>query len=263
MRPPSPIALPLTAVIADDEPDALNKLRLLLGDHPDIQIVAECSSGLELLTQILRHSPSVAFLDIEMPCGNAFEVLAQLESVKALPPYLVFVTAHEAYAYDAIQSDALDYLVKPFDARRLDQSVRRIRERIKNQHRANPDVSAERLADQFSNSRQLILKRGAKYLILRMDEIESVQQVRGGLLIHTSNGGTLQSNFSPAEVERRLKNAGFVRVNRHWLVNPDNVRSIYRTKAAECIVEMQSGRRIQGPKAEILKLVGARELDRA
>src|SRR5689334_7225209 len=118
----------LSVVIVDDESVGRARLRRLLSDEPDMEIVAECENGRDAVNTILERSPDLVFLDIEMPELSGFEVL------RALPeetmPAFVFVTAFNSYALEAFAVDALDYLLKPFDAERFQVTVRRARERL-------------------------------------------------------------------------------------------------------------------------------------
>jgi two-component system, LytTR family, response regulator len=109
------VALPIRTLIVDDEPPARIRLRTLLEDDPDIQIVGECDDGAKAIGAIYRLKPALIFLDIEMPEGNGLEVLNSLQ----WRPVAIFVTAHRDYAVSAFEACAFDYLLKPFTRARF------------------------------------------------------------------------------------------------------------------------------------------------
>jgi two-component system LytT family response regulator len=110
-RANAPIAAPIRAILVDDEPLALRKLRRLLSGERDVQIVDECSEGREAAAAIRRHTPDLVFLDIQIPELDGFEVLEALGEDEL--PVIVFVTAYDEHALRAFDAHALDYLLKP------------------------------------------------------------------------------------------------------------------------------------------------------
>ena len=133
---------PLRVVVADDEPLARRMLLGLLRDEPDVTVVAECSNGPETVAAVRAHGPDVLFLDVRMPGSNGLEVLDALgpQSVRAV----VFVTAYDDYAIAAFERSALDYVLKPVNDERFRDTVRRVRERLREQRTAHVAVDAVR-----------------------------------------------------------------------------------------------------------------------
>ena len=117
----------ICAVIVDDEPLARTNLTMLLRQHPEIEIVAECGSGREALSVIRASKPELAFLDVQMPECDGFDVI---EMLGCDAPCVIFVTAHDSYALRAFEVGALDYLLKPFDNARFERTLERAKERI-------------------------------------------------------------------------------------------------------------------------------------
>jgi len=115
----------LRAIIVDDEPPARRRLRALLKDHEDVEVVAECATGLEAVTAIRRQLADVVFLDVQMPGIDGFDVIKEI-GVERMP-VVVFVTAHDEHALRAFEVNALDYLLKPFDGKRLTTALLRAR----------------------------------------------------------------------------------------------------------------------------------------
>src|SRR5579863_6986797 len=118
----------LKALIADDEPLARERLRFLLSRDPDIEIIAECRNGREVVAALRNTSIDVLFLDIQMPASGGFDVIEQLGASNM--PVTVFVTAHNHYALKAFEVHALDYLTKPIEPERLEAALDHVRERV-------------------------------------------------------------------------------------------------------------------------------------
>ena len=118
----------LTALIADDEPLARERLRLLLANDEDVDIAGECRNGREVIEALKQKRHDVLFLDIEMPGSSGFEVVEQVGAANM--PITVFVTAHNHYAVKAFEVHALDYLTKPVEPERLRAALVRVKERI-------------------------------------------------------------------------------------------------------------------------------------
>jgi two-component system LytT family response regulator len=118
----------LRVLISDDEPLARERLHLLLGDDPEIQIVCECRDGREVTTALKSHSVDLVLLDIQMPGNTGLEVIEMIGP--AAMPITIFVTAHNHYAIKAFEVHALDYLTKPIEPDRLRASIARAKEKL-------------------------------------------------------------------------------------------------------------------------------------
>jgi DNA-binding response OmpR family regulator len=122
------LPVPIRAIIVDDEPLARLRLRTLLAEHRDFELVAECADGREAVSAVEALRPDVIFLDIEMTEVDGVTAARTLHEGGA-PPAIVFVTAYDRYAIEAFAIEALDYLLKPFDEERLVATLQRIRAR--------------------------------------------------------------------------------------------------------------------------------------
>src|SRR5437588_2799671 len=121
----------IRALIIDDEPLARERVRSLLREEPDIEVLGECANGNEAVAAIKKHSPELIFLDVQMPGLGGFDVLRALG--KDQLPLVIFVTAYDQHALKAFEVHALDYLLKPFKQARFKQTVQRARETLANQ----------------------------------------------------------------------------------------------------------------------------------
>ena len=115
------MALPIKAVIVDDEALAREAIRLRLKSEPDIEVIGEASDGADAVEMLLALQPDLVFLDVQMPVFDGFEVVEKVSSEHL--PIVVFVTAYDKYALKAFETHALDYLLKPFTARRFHAAI--------------------------------------------------------------------------------------------------------------------------------------------
>ena len=122
----------IRAVIVDDEHLARQELEYLLRKSDDVEIVAQGSNGVEAVDLVRTHQPDVVFLDVQMPGLDGFAVLKKLldKGRKSLLPNIVFATAFDRYAVRAFEVNAVDYLLKPFDEKRVQQTLDRVRIRL-------------------------------------------------------------------------------------------------------------------------------------
>src|SRR5215211_4304156 len=108
-------------LLIDDEPLARSILLEYLQSHSQMQVVQECNDGFEGLKAIMQHQPDLVFLDIQMPKINGFEMLELVEQ----PPAVIFTTAYDEYAIRAFDTNAVDYLLKPFSRERFDKAIQK------------------------------------------------------------------------------------------------------------------------------------------
>src|SRR5206468_8674697 len=113
----------LSAVIVDDEQLARDELAYLIKDVPDVDVVAQGKNGVEAVNLIKEHNPDLVFLDVQMPGLDGFGVIKKLLDKKVSLPQFIFATAFDQYAVKAFEVNAIDYLLKPFDKKRISQAV--------------------------------------------------------------------------------------------------------------------------------------------
>src|SRR5271166_968027 len=166
--------MPIRVLLSDDESLARERLRRLLDDEPDLEIVAECSDGKSAIALIKREKPDLVFLDIQMPEVDGFGVIAALQPEHL--PLTIFVTAYDRYAMKAFEVHALDYLLKPVGKERLKAAV----DRARGQLRRPPDGTfqqrvLELLGDMEARQQapeRIIIKSDGEIVCLRPNEID-------------------------------------------------------------------------------------------
>jgi len=216
----------LRAVVADDEQPAREELCFLLGQIEDVTVVGQADNGVSALEVISAVEPNVAFLDIQMPGLTGFEVANLL--LQNASPWVVFVTAYDQYAIEAFEVNAVDYLLKPVEQRRLDQAVERLRRRFSTGQARDERIDhlVRLMADRGRRRDQLAIKVGDRFLLVQADDVihASVDgdtiEVATAQVAGTSNYRTLD------ELQARLDPDLFWRVHRSHLVNINKIKEI-------------------------------------
>jgi len=210
---------PLRALIVDDEYPAREELRYLLRSFPEVEVVGEAAEAAEALQLIRNIDYDLCFLDIKMPGGSGLRLVRELSKVPHSPS-VIFVTAYPDHAVEAFDLDAVDYLLKPFDERRLARALQRIVER----HDAgNGDSSDTAQEDAHFDKIPVPLKD--RTILLEPDRVLYAVAAHGGSQVVTGKAKHLVP-YSLAELEKRLEGRGFFRTHRAYLVNLRYARAI-------------------------------------
>ena len=235
-------------VIADDEPLARKRLRMMLGRHADYEIVAECRDGEETVEALIAHAPDVAFLDVRMPGLDGFEVLAVLEDA-ARPPAIVFATAHADKAVSAFDASAADFLLKPYDAERFDRAITRIEQRLSGGTVGEQAATRSVLKSIGPPTRaERFLVRGVKHLyFVRAADVEWIDAAANYVRLHVA-GRVHFLRETVKGIEARLAPDRFVRVHRSAIVNLDFVQRLEPYEHGEYIITMRDGARLQSSR---------------
>ena len=238
---------PIRCVIADDEPPARRLLKRFLDDRNDIVIAAEAASGREAVDAIRLSSPDVVFLDVSMPELNGFEVLASLPGDEA--PLVVFVTAYDEYAVRAFEVNAVDYLLKPFEASRVHAAVDRViaqidRESGAARDRARGDLPAMAAGKERTYLRRLAVTRGERSEIIRVETIDRIEAERKYVRIW-SEGRSHLVRRPISLMAKILDPSVFVQVSRSAIVNVERISEIIQPAPRDCYVKLEHGVRIK------------------
>jgi two-component system LytT family response regulator/two-component system response regulator LytT len=243
-------------MVVDDEQHARDELRYQLERAGDVEVVAQAGNGIEALAAVERFDPDLVFLDIQMPGLSGFEVARRLLDQDAEPPALVFVTAFDQHAIEAFEVNAVDYLLKPVDAARLEQALTRARRRLSTE-RPGPAASAplneqlEQIVKMMANRQvrreQVAVKVGEKFVLVQADDIiyasladESINIVTGQVT-GASNYRTLD------DLQARLDPDVFWRVHRSHLVNINKIKEIVPWFSRNYILRMKDAKATEIP----------------
>jgi two-component system LytT family response regulator len=220
----------IRAMVVDDEPLARSNLMVLLGQKPEVDVVSECCSGMEALTEIGNLKPDLVFLDVEMPECDGFDVLEMLG--RDIPLAVIFVTAYDKYALRAFEAGALDYLLKPFDNARFDLALSRAKERIA-QGKGAPRA-VERLA----------IKSSGQVSFLKISDIDWIEAADYYSCLHVGTKTHLLRR-SLSDLDQELDQSMFCRIHRSTIVRLDRVRGLQLNDGGEHEVVLSDGTRLR------------------
>jgi two-component system, LytTR family, response regulator LytT len=238
----------LRVIVADDEQLARDELCYLIGELDDVEVVAQAGNGFEALEAIGKFSPDLVFLDIQMPGLTGFEVARRLVGTEHAPS-VVFVTAFDHHAIEAFEVEAVDYLVKPVDAARLDAAIQRARRRLGGTRPLNDHLEriVQLVEARQARRDQVALRVGERFLLVQAEEIifasmadESINIVTGQIA-GTCNFRTLD------ELQARLDPSTFWRVHRSHLVNITKIKEIVPWFSRNYILRMKDPKATEIP----------------
>jgi DNA-binding LytR/AlgR family response regulator len=219
-------------VVADDEQLAREELCFLLEQVGDVDIVGQAADGPTALRLTESLRPDLLFLDVQMPGLTGFEVARRLIQTGTVP-HLVFVTAFDQYAVDAFSINAIDYLLKPVDIDRLEQTLDRVRSRLTPQPTAKTGLDPSELekvieAVQARQGRreQLAIRVGERFVLVQAEEIVHASLVDEAILVVTNTVSGASNYRTLDELQARLDPAVFWRVHRSHLVNITRIKEI-------------------------------------
>jgi two-component system LytT family response regulator len=235
----------IRVLIVDDEPLARAKIRSLLADEPDVQVVGEAANGEDAVSAIEAEKPDLVFLDVQMPEMDGFGVIEAVGADRM--PLVIFATAYDEYALQAFDVCALDYVTKPIDRDRFADAVRRAKARLSTP--AAPDGGTQlrplvdHLARQQQRNARLAIKTEGRTIFLRTAEIDWVEAVDNYAKLHVGKE-TFTVRDTLARLEHRLPAGRFLRVHRSTIVNVDRVREIQPWFQGDWVLILQDGTRL-------------------
>ncbi len=231
-------------VIVDDEELARRGIRARL-ERSDVDIVAECGNARQAVDVIRQASPDLVFLDVEMPGKTGFDVIEQVGWEKF--PYVIFVTAHDRYAIQAFQINALDYLLKPIDDELFENAFQRAREALARDR--DQDLS-QRLAAVLAGRRdrdtdkphydRLVVRAVGRVIFVRTADIDWIEAAGDYVTLHVGKKSWL-SRETISDMDRKLQDKGFARIHRSTIVNTDRIAEILPLDNGECRLLLRDG----------------------
>ncbi len=235
----------LHAIIAEDEPLARERVRGLLAQEADVEVVAECATGAHALKAIQEHRPDLLFLDVQMPRLNGFEVLEALGPKQV--PIVIFTTAHDEHAIRAFEVNALDYLLKPFTEARFKLAVQRAREQLVKRAslQADPQLLAllNHVRAAAPGGGRILVRSPDRIVFLKPDEIDHVEAAGNYVVLHAGKETHIVRETTAA-MEARLAGAGFMRISRSLIVNLTRIREVHPIAPGQYSVLLKNGTRL-------------------
>ncbi len=221
----------LSAVIVDDEQLARDELAFLLKGAGDVDVVAQGKNGLEAVSLIREHNPDLVFLDVQMPGLDGFGVIKKLLDRKLPLPKIIFATAFDQYAVKAFEVNAVDYLLKPFDKKRVAQSLQKARAKTDSDATSSDKLETlvKMLEAKKPHSSKLLLKTAGRLFLVNQKDICFASIEDGVITVVTtglsgiegqSNCRTLEELFDSLETDL------FWRAHRSYLVNINRIKEV-------------------------------------
>jgi two-component system LytT family response regulator len=205
----------IRSLVVDDEALAREALKDILSQLDDIEMVGECSNGFEVVKEIGEKKPDLIFLDIQMPKLDGFDVVELLGKES---PFIIFVTAYDEYAIRAFETHALDYLMKPVRAERLQQALDRVRELMKLKIPQTTDVLIQSHKNQFIPISRILVRYGLEVFIIPVEDITHIQAEDDYVRIFTSEKSYLKQERMN-RLEQMLDPRSFCRIHRSYILN--------------------------------------------
>lgn len=254
----------IRTLIVDDEPLARARIRGLLAEEPDVEVVGECTNGLEAIEAIEERQPDLVFLDVQMPQVDGFSVVEAVGSERM--PTTIFVTAYDQFAIRAFDAQALDYLLKPYPEERFRNALERARRAVgvrTAQPAGRQDIAAlvSMLAEQRERPERVVVRSGAKIGFVEISAIDWVQSEGNYLRLHTGKTSHLVRE-TLAGLEMRLDPKQFVRIHRSTMVNVRAVKQLESVFQGEYVVMLHDGTKLTSSKTYRRRLEDALGLSR-
>ncbi|MDI3535243.1 MAG: hypothetical protein PWQ82_1608 [Thermosediminibacterales bacterium] len=215
----------IRAVIVDDEAPAREEMMFLLKKHDDIDVVGSVSGGEEALQKILEYKPDLLFLDIQMPELSGFDLISLIKELKP-KPIVVLVTAYDKYALKAFEFEALDYLLKPVNEKRIEKTLQRVRE-ILNRYKISDKLDSliNKLDSEGPDFTKIPAEKNGRIYLINPSDIYYAYSEEGKTFIKTRNNSLLTS-FTLRDLEKRFDSTAFFRAHKSYLVNLNKVKEI-------------------------------------
>jgi two-component system LytT family response regulator len=247
--------MPFTTLIVDDEPLAREGMRMLLSRDPEIASIPEARNGREAVGAIRNSRPDLVFLDVQMPEMDGFEVVREV-GAERMPP-VVFVTAHDRFAIQAFEINAIDYLLKPVTEERFAQALARAKTRLY----SNPADDANRqiicllesLATPRRYLKRLAVRSSGKTVFVDLEDVDWMEAAENYVQLHTGRANHLL-HVAMNTLEKSLDPEIFLRIHRSTIVNINRIKELQPGAHGEYVITLHSGTRLQSGRSYSEKL---------
>jgi two-component system LytT family response regulator len=236
----------IKAIIIDDERLARNELKKLLMDFPEIEVIAEAANAAEGVEKIDSLNPDLIFLDIQMPGKTGFDMLSELERT----PNVIFTTAYDEYALKAFEVNALDYLLKPVEPKRLADALQKLQVEEDKEPLSDHTISVNRSI--LSEHDQVFVKDGERCWFVKLSDIRLFESVGNYAKVYFGPNKPLILKSLNA-LEERLDEKVFFRANRKHIVNLRLIEKIEPYFNGGLLLEMKGGEKIEVSRRQTVK----------
>jgi len=232
----------MKALIIDDERLARVELRRLLEQHKEIEIVGEAVNADDAINKISELNPDLIFLDIQMPGKNGFEMLEQLDSV----PTVIFTTAYDEYALKAFEYNEMDYLLKPIEPKRLEDTVKKLIEKTRKEEVRQSELPV------LSEEDQVFVKDGDRCWFVKLNTVKLFESEGNYVRLYFDDHKPLilrTLNY----LDERLDDKTFFRANRKHIINLKWIENIEPWLNGGLLVKLKGGHKIEVSRRQAIK----------
>jgi two-component system LytT family response regulator len=235
----------MNVLVIDDEPLAREALRNVLAVNPRISALREASDAIQAL-DLLHQSPAdVILLDIQMPQMDGFAFLRELQRLPGKPPVVIFVTAYDEFAVRAFEERAVDYVLKPFEKRRVLAALERAEHRLQQEQVSSLLAQLPGLLQHLNQqhaSRRIAVKSKGRVIFVDPATIHFVIAEGNYFVLHLANGGAHMLRGMMSEIEEKLQPFGFIRIHRSVVINVRVVKEVQPLPSGDYILRTNIGR---------------------
>ena len=232
----------LKVILIDDERLARSELKRLLLDFPDVEVIAEAANANEGIEKIESLNPDLIFLDIQMPGKTGFDMLTQLEKA----PHVIFVTAYDEYALKAFDVNALDYLMKPVEPKRLAEALLKVRQKEEEERLSYNNRGV------LSEHDQVFVKDGERCWFVKLSDVRLFESVGNYAKVYFGSNKPLILKSLNA-LEERLDEKIFFRANRKHIINVRKIDKIESYFNGGLLIDLAGGEKIAVSRRQAVK----------
>ncbi|MEO8719677.1 MAG: response regulator [Ginsengibacter sp.] len=232
----------LKVILIDDERLARSELKRLLQEFPDVEIIGEAANANEAVEKIETLNPDLIFLDIQMPGKSGFDLLTELEKT----PHVIFVTAYDEYALKAFEVNALDYLMKPVEPRRLADAILKVKQKDEE------DLLTYNNRGMLGEHDQVFVKDGERCWFVKLSEVRLFESVGNYAKVFFGNNKPLILKSLNA-LEERLDEKVFFRANRKHIINLRMIEKIETYFNGGLLLDLIGGEKIEVSRRQAVK----------
>jgi two-component system LytT family response regulator len=235
----------IKTIIVDDERLARNELKKLLQNHPEIEVIDEATNVDEGIEKIELYNPELIFLDIQMPGKTGFDLLAEVEK----SPRVIFTTAYDEYAIKAFEVNALDYLLKPIEPKRLTDAIQKLQDELQ---REKAGLGGAFNRGPLTENDQVFVKDGERCWFVKLGEIRLFESVGNYAKVYFAGNKPLILKSLNA-LEERLDDRMFFRANRKHIINLRWIEKIEPYFNGGLLVDLKGGEKIEVSRRQTVK----------
>jgi two-component system LytT family response regulator len=247
--------MPLTTLIVDDEPLARDGLRMLLAEDPEVTAIHAAKDGRQAVAAIRKTRPDLVFLDVQMPEMDGFGVVREVGAERM--PAVVFVTAHDRFAIQAFEINAIDYLLKPVTRERFAQALERAKARLHLEPAEEPSRQIlsllETIAAPRRSLKRLAVRSAGKTVFVDVDDVDWIEAAENYVKLHAGRTAHLL-HVAMNTLEESLDPEVFLRVHRSLIVNVGRIQSLQPAVHGEYVITLRNDVRLRSGRTYSDKL---------